>query len=69
MVELPQGRTWDMVVCDVDGTLMDAEGFHPDLIPLVREVEARGLPISLASGRTLPNVTPIRQSLGHPGSS
>jgi len=67
MVELPQGRTWDMVVFDVDGTLMDAGGFHPDLIPLIREVEARGLPISLASGRTLPNVTPIRQSLGASG--
>ncbi|MEC9263521.1 MAG: HAD hydrolase family protein, partial [Candidatus Thermoplasmatota archaeon] len=67
MVELPQGRTWDMVVFDVDGTLMDAEGFHPDLIPLIREVEVRGLPISLASGRTLPNVTPIRQSLGVSG--
>ena len=67
MVELPEGRTWDMIVFDVDGTLMDAEGYHPDLIPLIREVEARGLPISLASGRTLPNVTPIKQSLGVTG--
>ena len=67
MVELPQDRTWDMIVFDVDGTLMDAGGFHPDLIPLIREVEVRGLPISLASGRTLPNVTPIKQSLGASG--
>ena len=59
MVELPEGRDWEMVVFDVDGTLMDVDGYHPDLIPLIREVEARGLTVSLASGRTLPNVTPI----------
>ena len=61
MVELPEGRDWEMVVFDVDGTLMDVDGYHPDLIPLIREVEARGLTVSLASGRTLPNVTPIKQ--------
>ena len=60
MVELPEGRDWEMVVFDVDGTLMDVDGYHPDLIPLIREVEARGLTVSLASGRTLPNVTPIK---------
>ena len=67
MVELPEGRDWEMVVFDVDGTLMDVDGYHPDLIPLIREVEARGLTVSLASGRTLPNVTPIKQSLGVSG--
>ena len=67
MVELPEGRKWDMLVFDVDGTLMDANGYHPELIPLIREVEARGLTVSLASGRTLPNVTPIKQSLGVSG--
>ena len=50
MVELPEGRDWEMVVFDVDGTLMDVDGYHPDLIPLIREVEARGLTVSLASG-------------------
>ena len=67
MVELPKDRKWDMLVFDVDGTLMDANGYHPELIPLIREVEARGLTVSLASGRTLPNVTPIKQSLGVSG--
>ena len=56
-----------MLVFDVDGTLMDANGYHPDLIPLIRKVEAKGLTVSLASGRTLPNVTPIKQSLGVSG--
>ena len=67
MVELPKDRKWDMLVFDVDGTLMDANGYHPELIPLIREVETRGLTVSLASGRTLPNVTPIKQSLGVSG--
>ncbi len=38
MVELPEGRDWEMVVFDVDGTLMDVDGYHPDLIPLIRLV-------------------------------
>ena len=67
MVELPQGSDWDMIVFDVDGTLLDIEGYHPELVALVRKVDSEVMPVSLASGRTLPNVTPIKQSLGVSG--
>ena len=66
MEGLPEEFDIDMVVFDVDGTLMDSSGFHPDLIPLIRQLEER-LTVSLASGRSLPNVTPIRQALGLSG--
>ncbi len=55
------------MVFDVDGTLLDAEGYHPDLVSLIRRVEEAGIVVSLASGRTLPNVTPIQQSLAVSG--
>ena len=32
----------DMVVFDIDGTLLDFSGLHPELIPLVRRLEERG---------------------------
>ena len=57
----------DMVVFDIDGTLLDFSGLHPELIPLVRRLEERGVIVSLASGRALPNITPIRQALGVSG--
>ena len=62
--ELPESSDWDMIVFDVDGTLLDREGFHDDLVSLARKVDSEVMTVSLASGRTLPNVTPIRQSLG-----
>ena len=46
----------DMVVFDIDGTLLDFSGLHPELIPLVRRLEERGVIVSLASGRALPNI-------------
>ena len=67
MVELPESSDWDMIVFDVDGTLLDREGFHDDLVSLARKVDSEVMTVSLASGRTLPNVTPIRQSLGVSG--
>ncbi len=67
MVELPESSDWDMIVFDVDGTLMDIDGFHDDLVSIARKVDSEVMTVSLASGRTLPNVTPIRQSLGISG--
>ena len=67
MEGLPDDLEIDMLVFDVDGTLLDSSGFHPDLIPLIRQVEERGVTVSLASGRALPNITPIRQALGVTG--
>ena len=67
MEEFPRDRKWEMVVFDVDGTLMDFEGFEPEMIPLIRKIEELGILVSLASGRTLPNITPIMQSLALSG--
>ena len=67
MVELPESPDWEMIVFDVDGTLLDRDGFHDDLVSLARRVDSEVMTVSLASGRTLPNVTPIRQSLGVSG--
>ena len=67
MSTMPQGDDWEMIVFDIDGTLLDFDGFQPDLIPLIREIENMGITVSLASGRTLPNVTPIQQVLAISG--
>ena len=67
MVEIPDANNWDMIIFDVDGTLLDREGFHEDLVKLARRVDREVMPISLASGRTLPNVTPIMQAIGASG--
>ncbi len=67
MKEFPKDRDWEMVVFDIDGTLMDFNGFIPKMIPLIRRLEELGLIVSLASGRTLPNITPIMQSLALSG--
>ena len=67
MSELPEGDDWEMIVFDIDGTLLDFDGFQPELIPLIRKIEEMGITVSLASGRTLPNVTPIQQVLAISG--
>jgi hydroxymethylpyrimidine pyrophosphatase-like HAD family hydrolase len=67
MKEFPKDNNWEMVVFDIDGTLMDYNGFDPEMIPLIRKLEDLGLIVSLASGRTLPNITPIMQSLALSG--
>lgn len=66
-LDIPGIDEIDMIVFDVDGTLMDREGMVPGLIKLVKSVEERGVTVSLASGRTLPNLTPIHQALGLSG--
>ena len=67
MIEILDLDSWDMIVFDVDGTLLDREGFHKDLVELARRVDREVMPVSLASGRTLPNVTPIMQAIGASG--
>ena len=67
MVDLPDIKEFDMLVFDVDGTLLDFQGFHDELVYLARKVDSEIMTISLASGRTLPNITPIKQSLGISG--
>jgi len=67
VVDVPNLGEWDMVVFDVDGTLLDRDGFHDELVSLARRVDREVMPVSLASGRTLPNVTPIMQAIGTSG--
>jgi len=56
-----------MIVFDVDGTLLDSDGFHDEFVHLARRVNNEVMPVSIASGRTLPNITPILQSIGASG--
>ena len=67
MAAISTNIDWQMIVFDIDGTLLDINGFQAELIPLIRELENRGISVSLASGRTLSNVTPIQQSLAVSG--
>tara|TARA_B100000579_G_scaffold290774_1_gene241464 strand:- start:52 stop:768 length:717 start_codon:yes stop_codon:yes gene_type:complete len=67
MVDVPNLGEWDMIVFDVDGTLLDRDGFHDELVNLAKRVDRGVMPVSLASGRTLPNVTPIMQAIGTSG--
>ncbi|MAV95142.1 MAG: hypothetical protein CMA31_05595 [Euryarchaeota archaeon] len=66
-IEVPNLTDIDMIVFDVDGTLMDRSGMPEGLVGLVKEIEKNGVSVSLASGRTLPNLTPIHQALGLTG--
>jgi hypothetical protein len=65
--KIPNLTDIDMIVFDVDGTLMDRSGMPEGLIGLVKEIEKKGVSVSLASGRTLPNLTPVHQALGLSG--
>jgi len=67
MVHIPNRGDWDMIVFDVDGTLLDSDGFHDEFVHLARRVNNEVMPVSIASGRTLPNITPILQSIGASG--
>ena len=42
MVELPDDLEWDMIVLDIDGTLLDRDGIIPEMIHIVRELERTG---------------------------
>ena len=66
-MDLPDLSDFEMIIFDIDGTLLDIEGFQEELIPLIRIIEKGGITISLASGRTLPNVPPLQQSLAVSG--
>ena len=50
MSKMPEGNDWEMIVFDIDGTLLDLDGFQPKLIPLIRQIENMGITVSLASG-------------------
>nr|WP_206447786.1 HAD family hydrolase [Agrococcus sp. KRD186] len=52
--ELPTGLDIRLVVCDMDGTLLDGDGLVPDAFwPLLERMQAAGIDFVPASGRQL----------------
>ena len=68
MVELPEDCGWDMIVLDIDGTLLDRQGIIPEMIYLVRELERKGMVVSLASEGLSQISHPFINHLGFRGS-
>ena len=62
------GRPFRAVVTDVDGTLTDRERrLDPAAVRSVRALEARGIPVVLATGNVLPIALALWRSLGLSG--
>ena len=58
-------RRFDLVVLDVDGTLLDSAGeLRPRVIQAVRRVTECGCQVTLATGRRFRSTQPIAESLG-----
>jgi Cof subfamily protein (haloacid dehalogenase superfamily) len=57
-------RTCDLVVIDVDGTLLTSQNtISAELPPLVAQAQARGIGVTLASGRPQSTMRPILAAL------
>ena len=52
MGKLPEGDEWEMIVFDIDGTLLDMDGFQPELIPLIRKklIKTKDITVDSKSG-------------------
>src|SRR5258706_15272690 len=58
-------RVYDLVAIDVDGTLVTSEKkLSPAIVPLIRETQARGIGVTLVSGRPKLKMTPLLKELG-----
>lgn len=58
-------QTYDLIAIDIDGTLLDSRNnVSSSLLPLFREVEARGSGVTLISGRPDLTVAPLMRELG-----
>lgn len=67
-VPRPPAGPFRAVVTDVDGTLTDRERrLDPGAVRLVRRLEARGIPVVLATGNVLPVALALSRSLGLSG--
>ncbi len=56
---------YDLVAIDIDGTLLDSQNrVPPAIFPLLREAEARGIGVTLISGRPELTVAPLMKELG-----
>lgn len=64
-VHASEQRVCDLVVIDVDGTLFTSESRLPEgIAPLIRMTEARGIGLTLASGRAKLKLVPLMRELG-----
>jgi len=56
---------WQLVACDLDGTLLDDEGFIPEENKkMLQKISQQGAIIALASGRMTDCVIPFAEQLG-----
>jgi Cof subfamily protein (haloacid dehalogenase superfamily) len=59
-------RPFDLVVLDLDGTILDKRfenGFSPEVIATIAEVQAMGIPVTIATGRIFDYVRATAQFL------
>lgn len=63
---VPAGeRLYDLVAIDVDGTLVTSEKkLSPGIASLMRETQARGIGVTLVSGRSKLKMVPLLKELG-----
>lgn len=60
-------RKYDLAILDLDGTIFDPAGdpcIDPRVVGMVGRVQAAGVPVTLATGRTLDYVEPLVRRLG-----
>ncbi|HVB72598.1 MAG TPA: Cof-type HAD-IIB family hydrolase [Ktedonobacteraceae bacterium] len=58
-------RTYDLVAIDIDGTLVTSENkLSVAVASLIHETQARGIGVTLVSGRAKMKVTPLLKELG-----
>lgn len=56
---------YNLIAIDIDGTLLDSQNRIPrSVFPLLREAEARGIGVTLISGRPEMTVMPLMRELG-----
>jgi Cof subfamily protein (haloacid dehalogenase superfamily) len=58
-------QKYALIAIDIDGTLLDSQNRIPrSIFPLLREAEARGIGVTLISGRPELTVVPLMKELG-----
>jgi hypothetical protein len=54
-----------LIALDLDGTLLDdRKEIHPDNVAALREAARRGVLVAISSGRMIPRIEPIQDTLG-----
>ncbi|MCB0095361.1 MAG: HAD family hydrolase [Caldilineaceae bacterium] len=61
-----QARPFDLVILDLDGTILDpykSAEFSPAVVEAVAAVQAAGIPVTIGTGRTFPHVCEYARKL------